>query len=745
LSDDAWRRRHRSIVAILWAHILAIPLFAVEQGHGLTHGIEEVGAIALCAAVASVLRDGRRRRVASLASVLGLLLSSAVLVHLSGGMIEMHFHFFVMVGVITLYQDWTTFVASIVFVATHHAVVGTLAPRDVFSHGAAWNHPLKWAVIHAVFVLCASAAQLASWRFVEDEYERSEREITDRERRFRALIENSSDGISVIGLDGSIVYDSPSVATMLGFPSAERQGRDAFGFIHPDDVARSAVVFEELLVGGHGTNATIELRARHCDGTWRWLDAHIVNLVDQAEVGGLVANFRDVTDRKLLEDRLAHQAFHDSLTGLANRALFGDRVEHALTTSARHGGGVAVIFIDLDDFKTINDGLGHDAGDAVLQVVAGRLTSELRASDTCARLGGDEFAVLVEGIDEPGDAYTLGARLLVALAEPADFEGSAVALNASMGIVVAEPADDAAALLRNADLAMYRAKAGGKGRYEIFEYGMYDAVKERLTLKADLIRAVAASEFVAVYQPIVDLRTGMVVGAEALARWEHPDHGRLLPASFIDLAEETGVIVEIGRQMLDQACHAAATWRVVAGRPISVSVNLSPRQLQHPDIARDVERALARSGLDPAGLTLEITEGVLIDDPDAALAALQELKALGVELALDDFGTGYSSLSYLRHFPVDRLKIDKSFVDALGDHGAAGDASLVGAIAGLGDVLRLETIAEGIERSEQVAHLLSLGCHLGQGFHFARPVAAVELDHLLVTGVSIDSLVAPAA
>ena len=718
------------ILRILWLHVVGLTGLAFARGNGIVHSLLEGSVIAVFAVVASQRTVGGRRTQA-VATAAGLVASSAVLVHLSGGVVEMHFHFFVVVGIITLYQDWAVFLTAIMFVALHHGAVGTMRPEVVYNHQGAWDDPWKWAAIHAAFVLAASFAQITSWRFTEDQYRRAEAELRARDRRFRSLIENSSDGISVVGADGTIVYDSPSVAGILGYEPGERQGANVFAFVHDDDRETVEAAFADMLAGRVAGTISLEVKAQHRDGSWRCLEARVKSLLDTPDVAGIVANFRDVTERRVLEGQLAHRAFHDVLTELPNRALFLDRIDHALATQKRTNEPVAVLFIDLDDFKTVNDGLGHAAGDVVLTVVAKRLLFASRASDTCARLGGDEFGILLEGLSGPADAYALGARLLESLADPIDVLGSQVSLNASLGIVLSTAADDdAAALVRNADLAMYRAKSEGKGRYEIFEAGMHDAVVERLALKADLRRAVDNREFVTHYQPIVELTTSRISGAEALVRWQHPTRGLLAPAAFLELAEECGLMPAIGSMVLEQACADVARWNA-GGESRTVSVNLSASQLKHDGIVDEVARVLQENGLDGASLTLEITETLLMEDPERAAGALSQLKELGVRLALDDFGTGYSSLSYLSRFPVDHLKIDKSFVDSLTGSGSANDASLVAAIAGIGEMLNLEVTAEGIERHSQLVELQSLGCHYGQGFYYAKPVPNDQFSALL--------------
>ena len=732
LPADLWATRHRTVLVVLWMHVAAIPLFGVVRGETLVHSIFEAALVAVFAAGATFQRNLPRGARAGIGGA-GCMVASAVLVHLSGGAIEMHFHFFVMVGLITLYQDWIPFLVSIGFVAGHHGIVGVLLPRYVYDHDAAVAKPLLWALIHALFVLGASAAHITSWRLVETQHGRSEEEIRARGARFRALIEHSTDGVTVTNADGNIAYDSPSITTLLGFASGERIGKPSADYVHPDDLALISNTFEKM---AESANEKVEVRLLTSAGEYRWAEVHLSNLLDEPDVAGIVANFRDITERKNLEGRLAHQAFHDDLTGLANRALFQDRVEHALASHSREGDthSQALIFIDLDDFKTVNDAHGHGVGDEVLVAVGQRIGAAVRGGDTCARFGGDEFAILLENLPQPGLAYEVGARILESLRTEIPTAAGAIELNASLGIVFSSPGIDASDLIRNADLAMYEAKGQGKGRFEIFEQGMHDAVVERLALKADLRRGVDRGEFIPHYQPVIELSTGKVVGAEALARWEHPTRGLLPPAAFIDLAEETGLIVALGRNILRLACADATRWGSTFGDAPTLSVNLSARQLQHESIVEDVAEILRETGLDPACLTLEITESVLIADPDAAAKVLNRLKDLGVTLALDDFGTGYSSLSYLGRFPVDVLKIDRSFVAGMGatsgssDEAAGTEVALLEAIVGLGQMLHLSVVAEGIERPDQLARLDALGCGLGQGFLFAKPMPDAEFN-----------------
>jgi diguanylate cyclase (GGDEF)-like protein len=434
-----------------------------------------------------------------------------------------------------------------------------------------------------------------------------------------------------------------------------------------------------------------------------------------------------LSERDTLAAQLEHQAFHDSLTDLANRALFNDRVRHALARARRDGGCLAVLFVDLDDFKVVNDSLGHGAGDRLLREVAARLRSCLREHDTVGRLGGDEFAILAEDTDL-ATARLLAERVITTLGAPFPLVGGQVTIRASVGIAVDERlALDEAQLLRNADIAMYAAKSRGKGTYEVFQSSMLRSVLDRHDVRAALEGAIERRELVVHYQPIIDLHNGRVAGAEALVRWPRPDRGLVPPAEFIPLAEETGLIVELDRFVLRQACRQVAGWIAEAG-PLLLHVNLSAHHLLRNDLAANVAAALRDSGLPPECLALEITESVLMHDLEVAIIRLHELKGLGVHLAIDDFGTGYSSLAYLRQMPIDAVKIDKSFVDGVA--GGAEESAVARAILALAATLHLDTVAEGVEQPEQAEALAALGCHLAQGYHFSRPVPAADMGRL---------------
>ncbi|HEX3214488.1 MAG TPA: EAL domain-containing protein, partial [Actinomycetota bacterium] len=474
---------------------------------------------------------------------------------------------------------------------------------------------------------------------------------------------------------------------------------------------------------------------RHRDGTWLHSETVAANLLEDANVRGLVLNTRDVSDRKELEAQLVHQAFHDGLTGLANRTLFTERVEHAL---ARKGqGDLAVLFIDLDDFKHVNDSLGHAAGDQLLVAAARRLQGCLRPTDVAARLGGDEFAVLLERVTDTDGAATVAGRVLDTLHQPFGLNGRTIPIKASLGVATGQPGiDEADELLRNADVAMYAAKAGGKDRYELFRPDMHEDMLQRLELEAELRHVADRDQLVLHYQPIIELVSGRITRVEALVRWDHPAKGLLPPSAFIPLAEEQGLIGPIGNWVLLQACLQARRWQdqFPDAPPLSVHVNLSGRQLEEQSLVGEVVRALETSRLSPRQLTLEITESVLVSDVEAMSARLRELKGLGVLLAIDDFGTGYSSLSYLRRFPIDMLKIDKAFVDGIGQ--GREDTALAHAIVKLSHTLQLHTVAEGIEQPDQASHLAALGCQDGQGYLFARPLHAGAMTELLAKSLA---------
>ena len=557
------------------------------------------------------------------------------------------------------------------------------------------------------------------------------------EARFRSLVAHSSDLITVLDAHGTVTYQSPSVERVLGYRVDQVEGSDFARFLAQSDRPRLAQIVAgvgEAYVGGGSETHVIECSLRHRNGNWLQFEVQHTDLLEDEHVRGVVLNSRDVSERKAFEDQLAHQAFHDPVTSLANRALFADRVQHSIMRSSRGGPTIGVMFIDLDDFKTVNDSLGHAAGDTVLQEVARRLLGAVRPADTVARFGGDEFAVLLDGIKDSEEAADVAGRILRALALQYDIDGKHVYPRASVGICLADHelgSSDAEELLRNADVAMYMAKRDSKGSYRVFEPAMHERVVERLELQAELQQALELDQLVIHYQPVVRLDQRSDYGVEALLRWMHPTRGTIPPLHFIPLAEETGLIVPIGRWVLLEACRQGVRLheRFPRTPPLTMSVNLSVKQLQSDSIIADVRDALELTGLPPSALVLEITETVMMADTDLAVQRLHELKALGVLLAMDDFGTGYSSLSYLSRFPVDILKMDRSFLSSEHD-----ESGLAAAIIALGNSLSLDVVAEGIELPEQIASLRDLGCELGQGFLFAKPMDHEALVAYLVNG-----------
>ncbi|MBI2237205.1 MAG: EAL domain-containing protein [Actinobacteria bacterium] len=555
------------------------------------------------------------------------------------------------------------------------------------------------------------------------------------EARFSSLVQNSSDVVTVIDADTTVRYISPSVERVLGYEPVFVEGKRLAALIHPDDEGRVLAFFAAAVQEADGHTGLIEFRVRHHDEHWLHVETLRTNLLHDPNVKGIVLNTRDISERKTFEEQLSHQAFHDSVTNLANRALFRDRMEHALERRRRDDKPLAVLLMDLDDFKTINDSLGHAAGDRLLAEVGDRLKNCLRAADTAARLGGDEFAVLLEDPGQGVEAADVAARVLEVLEAPFDLDGKEVFVRASIGIATGDPdrhgPDGAEEILRNADVAMYMAKEGGKGRYQVFEPAMHDVALQRLELKAGLQRALENHEFVLHYQPVIELETGNITGVEALIRWNHPTRGMMAPLEFIPLAEETGLIVSIGRWVLEEACRQARGLHehYPMDPPLHMAVNISARQLQRPELVAEVAKVLMDTGLEPSALILEITESVMMRDMDLSIQRLGELKELGVQLAVDDFGTGYSSLNYIQRFPVDILKVDKSFVDAMNTD--ARKSALTATILKLAEDLELKPVAEGIERADQLDRLLELQCDLGQGFYFAKPLPTDGLRDLL--------------
>ncbi|MHB1582429.1 MAG: putative bifunctional diguanylate cyclase/phosphodiesterase [Acidimicrobiales bacterium] len=590
-------------------------------------------------------------------------------------------------------------------------------------------------LVGVLFVIRLTGATVA-------QKERAESALRTSEERFRSLVQHSSDTTLLIDPDGVVVYASPATTQLLGIAAQEVEGSEVAQLVHPDD---RRLVVADFAARSDRSRVTepLQFRVAHRDGGWRHAEAIVVDRRDHPAVGGFVANLRDITERKEAETLLAHQALHDPLTGIPNRTLILDRAEQMLARARRDHQPVAVLFVDLDNFKDINDSLGHGAGDRVLKAVATRFTASLRSSDTVGRLGGDEFVVLAEGLSLAAGPELLAERLHDVLREPFRLEGFEqfpLSVTASIGVAVGDR-PSAGDLLRDADIALYRAKALGKHRTAVFEPGMQSEALDRLALEMDLRTALAEEQFFLLYQPVVALDDLSACGVEALLRWQHPTRGVVAPYEFIPALEESGLILDVGRWVLGEACRRAAEWRS-RGYPLSMSVNVSARQLDAEGFFEDVRTALAESALPAGSLVLEVTETMLMRDTDLVVGRLRELKSLGVRIAIDDFGTGYSSLAYLRQFPVDLLKIDQSFIATMAE--SPESMALIHTLVELGRALGLETLAEGIEERSQLEALQRERCQHGQGFLFSRPVPPEEVERLFSSaGFGLRSPAAP--
>lgn len=713
----------------LWAHVVGfIGYGAVHRvlsgspldGHLNHHigGLTEGGFNAMLALLtalavgASLPRLGPR--LAMLLMAFGLNTCSALLVAISGGLIEMHFHFFVTVAVVSLYQEWLPFVVTICYVVLDHAVLGALAPGLVFNHHMGHAQPLMWAGIHALFVAAASVANLVAWRLAEQERARGEQAL--------------STGEGVYGIDraGDVIFANSAMLNLLGQSEAALLGRH-----HHEVLGHSASADQPYDTIGCPTchAATVERASAARFASWFRLAGDVMVPVEalasrlsvRGGVDGTIVTFHDVTERRALEDRLTFQAMHDSVTGLPNRVLFLDRLGEALRNPSCAEGILVVLFLDVDHFKSINDSLGHAVGDELLRSVTARLLAALSESDTLARFGGDEFAVLCSGIAGEEHAKRVAQRLVAAFDRPCSIGTTEVFITVSVGIVVvSENENDPATLLRDADAAMYAAKTGGRGRWHMFDADLHRRAVDRLLIANELHRAVERSELRVHYQPIVDMIDERIVGVEALVRWQHPDRGLVGPDEFIPVAEETGLIVPIGCWVLAAALHQLVEWDRA---DVYVAVNLSGRQLVDGRLVDDVACLLRRYDVNPGQLYLEITETALVSDMPCALQALTGLKKLGVRLALDDFGQGQSSLANLRRFPVDVIKVDRTFVASIKE-----DARIASAVIQLGRALGLAVVGEGVETREQAVRLQALGCRLGQGHLFGAAVPASQLS-----------------
>ena len=580
---------------------------------------------------------------------------------------------------------------------------------------------------------------------------RLQRVLRRSEERFRSLTENAFDIVIILDREARISYLSSSAVGILGCSPSVVKSKDFTALIHPDDYALARRWIADV-VQSSGKRVPLELRLQHAKNGWIQAEAVARNLLSDPNIEGLVVNCRDISERKRAEERLTHNAFHDVLTDLPNRALFLDRLKRAFYHAKRHPDYVfGVLFIDLDNFKIVNDSLGHTCGDQLISAVADRLIRALRQEesvsqstvrigsdrlpgydDTLARFGGDEFTVLLVDIKDARNALRVATRIHEFMAAPFILGGQEVFATASIGIATNDtPVNVPEDLLRAADTAMYRAKTAGKGLCEVFNTDMHLLAVKRLKLESDLRRAVERGEFRLHYQPIVSLASKSIVGFEALIRWDRPQVGMVSPAEFITTAEETGLIVPIGQWVLQEACERARSWNEgqPSGSSLIISVNISSKQFAQPDLVHQIGRALQESGLNPTQLKLEITESLAMSDAEKSEKILWQLKGLGVALSIDDFGTGYSSLSYLRRFPVNTIKIDRSFISGIGIDTESGE--IVRTIVTLAHNLGLDVVAEGVETVVHSALLKDFGCEFAQGYYFYRPMAQKAVEELL--------------
>jgi diguanylate cyclase (GGDEF)-like protein/PAS domain S-box-containing protein len=723
LPAEVWRTRHRFMLGVIWLQLAGLAIASVVLHRSLGVMAFDLLPILVCAG-AGALRTGSRRLRGSMVAFAALYCSAA-LVNIAHGATEAHFHFFVMVAMLASYEEWIPYLLAVGFVVVEHGVLGVVDPRAVYSDPAAIASPWKWALIHGGFIVALSAVNVISWRLNED-VRATAADALERmrlsEAEFRDAFEDAPIGMAIVDLRGAFTRVNRSLGELTGYAPTQLLSMNI------SDVATSEVGTPSA---ASSENTAVECRLRHAGGTLGWgLLQRSVAHDARGNPTHVLVQLLDLTIRKETEAQLAHAAEHDVLTGLPNRAYFERRVQQAIRTLG-DGHSLALLFVDLDNFKVINDSLGHDAGDRLLVEVADRLRGALRPTDVLARFGGDEFVILLPRTDERG-ATTTANRIRSELTRRCDLEGQRRYITASVGLTLSDrPEVSTGDLLRDGDAAMYRAKISGKNGHVLYDPALRGETVKRLELEVELREALARDELELHYQLELDLRTDATFGVEALIRWRTANGKMVMPNDFIPIAEQTGLIVPIGRWVLDEACRQAAAWRAsgLMDDESLMCVNLSQVQLVHEQIVSDVADALERHGLPARVLCLEVTESAVMLDPDRANRSLGALKRLGIKLAIDDFGTGYSSLAALKHLmPVDILKIDRSFV-----HGLDGpnDVAIVTAVVELAAKLGLITIAEGIEELSQAVRLRGMSCTVGQGFGLARPEPAARVTELL--------------
>ncbi|MEP0854807.1 EAL domain-containing protein [Trichocoleus sp. DQ-U1] len=622
--------------------------------------------------------------------------------------------------------------------------------------------------------LGSAVAQALQAKQMRDQKRQSEAEKTrliaasqENEQRFRALIENATDIIIIVNASGQVTYVSPSVNRILGYAPDGLIGKNALTFIHPEDVLLVKQRLKNSIQNPNVTQRLGEYRVQHRNGSWGIFEAVTTNLLNDPAVQGIVVNCHDITERKQAEEQLRHHAFYDSLCGLPNRTLFLERLASQIKRSQRDKDSLfAVLFLDLDRFEMVKYSLGHLVSDQLLIATARKLMTCLRPTDTLARIGTDEFAILLEDIHDVSDAIRVVEQIQGELNSPFNLDGREVFTTTSIGIAFAgkgqegwEPVRKASAsmplcpsapshnnllprpqdLLRAADTAMYHARLEGKGRYVVFHRAMHTLAVAHLQLETDLRRAIIATEFQLYYQPIVELATGKIKAFEALVRWNHPTRGMVPPSEFIPVAEDTGLIIPLGTWVLNEACRQLKVWQqqYSTTQGLAISVNLSGKQFSQPNLIEQIDRILRKTGLDGHYLKLEITESCLLENAEAAAILLWQLRDRNIQLSIDDFGTGYSSLNYLHRFPVNTLKIDRSFVNRMGAGGK--DAEIVKAIVALAHNLGMSVTAEGIETAQQLAQLKALQCERGQGYFFSKPLDNGAAGQLILAQLQVNS------